>query len=53
MGAQATILRRRTLYNLVEKLGGLSTPGFGFAMGIERLLLTMEAEEVVIPHLMS
>ena len=49
MGAQATICAGGRYDNLVEELGGPSTPGFGFAMGIERLLLTMEAEEVVIP----
>ncbi len=35
----------------MEELGGPETPGFGFALGIERLLITMEAEEVVIPAL--
>ena len=49
MGAQATICAGGRYDNLVEELGGPQTPGFGFAMGIERLLLTMEAEEVVIP----
>lgn len=36
-------------YNgLVEELGGPSSPGIGFAMSIERLLLALEAEQVEI-----
>jgi len=34
--------------NLVETVGGPKTPGVGFAVGIERLLLALEAEEVDI-----
>lgn len=34
--------------NLVETVGGPSTPGVGFAIGIERLLLALEAEKVDI-----
>jgi len=34
--------------NLVETVGGPSTPGVGFAVGIERLLLALEAEEIDI-----
>ena len=51
MGAQATICAGGRYNHLVEELGGPETPGFGFALGIERLLITMEAEEVVIPAL--
>ena len=51
MGAQATICAGGRYDHLVEELGGPQTPGFGFAMGLERLLITMEAEEVVIPAL--
>ncbi|MDB7100334.1 histidine--tRNA ligase [Enterococcus mundtii] len=53
MGAQATICAGGRYDNLVEELGGPATPGFGFAMGIERILLTMEAEEVAVPVLNS
>ncbi|MTD42318.1 histidine--tRNA ligase [Erwinia sp. CPCC 100877] len=49
MGAQSTICAGGRYNGLVEELGGPETPGFGFAMGIERVLMTMEAEEVVIP----
>lgn len=34
---------------LVEELGGNATPACGFAMGIERLLLTMEEQGTEIP----
>lgn len=49
MGAQATICAGGRYDGLVEELGGPATPGFGFALGVERVLLTMEAEEVVVP----
>jgi len=31
---------------LVEELGGVPTPGIGFGMGLERLLLTMESQGI-------
>lgn len=49
MGAQATICAGGRYDGLVEELGGPATPGFGFALGIERVLITMEAEGIVIP----
>ena len=51
MGAQSTICAGGRYDHLVEELGGPETPGFGFAIGIERVLITLEAEEVVIPAL--
>lgn len=51
MGAQATICAGGRYDHLVEELGGEATPAFGFAMGIERVLLTLESEEVVLPAL--
>lgn len=37
-------------YNgLVEELGGPDTPGIGFAMGVERLLLACDAEQAFDP----
>lgn len=37
-------------YNgLVEMLDGPATPGMGFAMGLERLMLALEKEEIAIP----
>ena len=35
--------------NLVEELGGLETPGVGFSAGIERLILRIKDEGVIIP----
>ncbi|MBO0470979.1 histidine--tRNA ligase [Enterococcus sp. DIV0242_7C1] len=49
MGAQSTICAGGRYDGLVEDLGGPATPGFGFALGIERVLITMEAEQVVVP----
>lgn len=49
MGAQSTICAGGRYDQLVEELGGPQTPGFGFAMGIERVLMIMEAEEAVLP----
>ena len=34
---------------LIEQIGGKPTPGVGFGMGIERVLMLMEAEGVKIP----
>jgi histidyl-tRNA synthetase len=34
---------------LAETLGGRATPGVGFAMGLDRVLLAMEAEGVALP----
>ncbi len=34
---------------LAEALGGPSTPGVGFALGLDRVLLAMEAEGVALP----
>lgn len=37
-------------YNgLVEQLGGPEVPGIGFGLGVERLLLVLEAEKVDLP----
>lgn len=49
MGSQSTICAGGRYNQLVEELGGPETPGFGFAMGIERILLVLEAEKVVLP----
>ncbi|MFU0823686.1 histidine--tRNA ligase [Clostridium sp.] len=38
-------------YNgLIEQIGGKSTPAVGFGMGIERLLLTLEENNISIPE---
>ncbi len=43
LGAQSTVCGGGRYNGLVESLGGPSTPGLGFGCGIERLLLTLEA----------
>ncbi|SET91017.1 histidyl-tRNA synthetase [Enterococcus malodoratus] len=53
MGAQTTICGGGRYDGLVEELGGPETPGIGFAMGIERILLTLEQEDVMIPNAAS
>ena len=46
LGAQSTVCGGGRYDGLVEELGGSPTPGIGFAMGLERLLMCMEAENV-------
>lgn len=46
LGAQATICAGGRYDGLVEQLGGQATPAVGFAMGIERLLLLCQAQNV-------
>ena len=50
IGAQGTICGGGRYDNLIEELGGSPTPGIGFAMGIERIILVMEAQGVNIPE---
>ncbi|MBM7706635.1 histidyl-tRNA synthetase [Chryseomicrobium aureum] len=45
-GAITTLAGGGRYNGLVEELGGPSSPGIGFAMSIERLLLALEAEKV-------
>lgn len=35
---------------LVEEIGGISMPAVGFGIGVERLLLLMESQEIEIPQ---
>jgi histidyl-tRNA synthetase len=41
LGAQGTVCAGGRYDGLVEQLGGKATPGFGFALGIERLVLML------------
>ncbi|MEM8942323.1 MAG: histidine--tRNA ligase [Pseudomonadota bacterium] len=43
LGAQGTVCAGGRYDGLVEQMGGRATPGVGFAMGLERLLLLIEA----------
>ena len=45
LGAQGTICAGGRYDGLVEQLGGKTTPGFGFALGIERLVLMLTSLE--------
>jgi histidyl-tRNA synthetase len=47
--AQATVNAGGRYDGLAEELGGPATPGVGFAMGIDRVLLAMESEGVALP----
>ncbi len=49
LGAQSTVCGGGRYDGLIETMGGNSTPGLGFGMGLERLLLILEAQQVEIP----
>ncbi|PLW81336.1 histidine--tRNA ligase [Kineobactrum sediminis] len=49
LGAQGTVCAGGRYDGLVEQLGGKATPGIGFAMGKERLVLLLEAAAQVLP----
>lgn len=46
LGAQGTVCAGGRYDGLVEQLGGKATPAVGFAMGMERLILMLEALEL-------
>ncbi len=54
LGAQGTVCAGGRFDGLVEQLGGKPTPAMGFAMGVERLVSLLEAEQVPLeqyrPH---
>ena len=47
LGAQGTVCAGGRYDGLVEQLGGRHTPAVGFAMGIERLVLLLDAADAV------
>ena len=49
IGAQGTVCGGGRYDNLIELIGGPPIPGVGFGMGIERLLMVMEATGKEIP----
>jgi histidyl-tRNA synthetase len=49
IGAQSSIGGGGRYDNLIEECGGPSMPGIGFALGMERILLTMEQQKAEIP----
>ena len=50
IGAQGTVCGGGRYDGLVEEIGGPSTPGVGWGMGKERMLMTMEACGFEIPQ---
>ncbi|WP_156291162.1 histidine--tRNA ligase [Oceanobacillus salinisoli] len=48
-GAITTLAGGGRYNGLIEELGGPNTPGIGFGMGMERLLMALEAEKVELP----
>lgn len=49
LGAQDTVFGGGRYNGLAEEIGGRSLPGIGFALGIERLLLSLEAKDIELP----
>jgi histidyl-tRNA synthetase len=49
LGAQNAIGGGGRYDNLVEILGGRPTPGVGFGIGLERLLIALDAQQVTLP----
>jgi len=50
VGTQGTICGGGRYDGLVETCGGAAAPGIGFGLGIERLLLEMESQNILIPQ---
>ncbi len=48
IGAQGTVCGGGRYDGLVEECGGPDTPGIGFGLGIERLILTLESQGIDI-----
>ena len=50
IGSQGTVCGGGRYDGLVEVCGGPSTPGIGFAIGLERLLMVMENQGIEFPN---
>lgn len=50
IGAQGTVCGGGRYDGLIAECGGADTPGIGFAIGIERLLMVMENQGIEIPQ---
>lgn len=50
IGSQGTVCGGGRYDGLIETCGGSPTPGVGFGMGMERLLLVMQAQGIDIPE---
>ena len=51
IGAKGTVCGGGRYDGLIEQLGGPSTPGIGFGMGIERLMLSLENNNIQLPSM--
>ena len=50
LGAQNAVCSGGRYDGLAEELGGPHTPGIGFGLGIERLILTLRSEGIALPE---
>ncbi|MCI1966082.1 MAG: histidine--tRNA ligase [Oscillospiraceae bacterium] len=50
LGAQSTVCGGGRYDGLVQEMGGKPTPALGFGLGLERLLMVMEAQKVEFPE---
>ena len=50
LGAQSTVCGGGRYDGLVEEMGGKPMPALGFALGLERLMLILKAQEVEFPQ---
>ncbi len=50
LGAQSAVCAGGRYDGLIEEIGGPSVPALGFAMGLERLLLLLEAQGIALPE---
>lgn len=50
IGAQGTVCGGGRYDGLIEELGGKHLPSLGFAMGLERILMVMDAQGIEIPQ---
>src|SRR5699024_8629294 len=48
-GAITTLLVGGRYNGLSEQLGGRESPGIGFGMGLERLMMALDSEEISLP----
>ncbi len=49
LGAQGTVCGGGRYNGLIEELGGKPTPGLGFGLGMERLMLLLKAQNIELP----
>ena len=49
LGAQDTVFGGGRYDKLAEEIGGRDVPGIGFAMGMERILLALEEQDIELP----